>query len=213
MDEKSVKKALTELRKTIKKRKFSQTIDLIVAFKDIDMAKVPKLEQYVSLPSGLGKDTKICALVGNESEDGAKSADRVILSSDFDKFKEKRDIKKLAREYDYFVAQADMMPKVAQVFGRYFGPVNRMPSPKAGCVVPPRSNISSLVGRLRRTVRLVANKIPMFQVPVGIETQDDAELTKNILAVMSSVENVLPNGRNNIGKIYIKSTMSKAVKL
>ena len=213
MDEKSVTKALAELRKTIKKRKFSQTIDLIVAFKDIDMAKVPKLEQYVSLPSGLGKDTKICALVGNESEDGAKSADRVILSSDFDKFKEKRDIKKLAREYDYFVAQADMMPKVAQVFGRYFGPVNRMPSPKAGCVVPPRSNISSLVGRLRRTVRLVANKIPMFQVPVGIETQDDAELTKNILAVMSSVENVLPNGRNNIGKIYIKSTMSKAVKL
>ncbi len=213
MDEKSVTKALAELRKTIKKRKFSQTIDLIVAFKDIDMAKVPKLEQYVSLPSGLGKNTKICALVGNESEEGAKSADRVILSSDFDKFKEKRDIKKLAREYDYFVAQADMMPKVAQVFGRYFGPVNRMPSPKAGCVVPPRANISSLVGRLRSTVRLVANKIPMFQVPVGIETQDDAELTKNILAVMSSVENVLPNGRNNIGKIYIKSTMSKAVKL
>jgi large subunit ribosomal protein L1 len=213
MDEKSVTKALTELRKIVKKRKFSQTIDLIVAFKDIDMAKVPKLEQYVALPSGLGKDTKICALVGNESEEGAKSADRVILSSDFDKFKEKREIKKLAREYDYFVAQADMMPRVAQSFGRYFGPVNRMPNPKAGCVVPPRSNISNLVGRLRNTVHLVANKIPMFQVPVGIETQNDAELTKNILAVMNSVENVLPNGRNNIGKIYIKSTMSKAVKV
>jgi len=213
MDEKSVTKSLTELRKIIKKRKFSQTIDLIVAFKDIDMNKVPKLEQYVRLPSGLGKDMKICALVGNESEAGAKDADRVILSSNFDKFKEKRDIKKLAREYDYFVAQADMMPRIAQVFGRYFGPINRMPSPKAGCVIPPRTNINSLISRLRNTVRLVANKIPMFQVPIGIETQNDDELTKNILAVMSAIENVLPNGRNNIGKIYIKSTMSKAVKL
>ena len=90
MDEKSVTNSLTELRKIIKKRKFSQTIDLIVAFKDIDMNKVPKLEQYVRLPSGLGKDMKICALVGNESEDGAKDADRVILSSNFDKFKEKK---------------------------------------------------------------------------------------------------------------------------
>ena len=98
MDEKSVTKALTELRKIIKKRKFSQTIDLIVAFKDIDMAKVPKLEQYVRLPSGLGKDMKICALIGNESKDGAKDADRIILSSNFDKFKEKKDIKKLAEE-------------------------------------------------------------------------------------------------------------------
>ena len=85
---------------------------------------------------------KICALIGNESKDGAKAADRIILSSNFDKFKEKRDIKKLAREYDYFVAQADMMPKIAQIFGRYFGPINRMPSPKAGCVIPPRTNIS-----------------------------------------------------------------------
>jgi large subunit ribosomal protein L1 len=213
MDEKSVTQALTELRKIIKKRKFSQTIDLIVAFKDIDMAKVSKLEQYVRLPSGLGKEMKICALVGNESEDGAKDADRIILSSNFDKFKEKRDIKKLAREYDYFVAQADMMPKIAQVFGRYFGPINRMPSPKAGCVIPPRTNINSLVGRLRNTIRLVANKIPMFQVPVGIETQNDAELVKNILSVMGAIETVLPNGKNNIGKIYIKSTMSKAVKV
>ncbi len=213
MDEKSITKAITELRTIIKKRKFSQTIDLIVAFKDIDMTKAPKLEQYVNLPSGLGKDMKICALVGNESEDGAKSADRVILSSNFDKFKEKRDIKKLAREFDYFVAQADMMPKVAQIFGRYFGPINRMPSPKAGCVIPPRSNIAPLIGRLRNTIRLVANKIPMFQVPVGIETQTDAELVKNIVTVMNSVENVLPNGKNNIGKIYIKSTMSKAVQI
>ena len=51
----------------------------------------------------------------------------------------------------------------------------------------------------------------MFQVPVGIETQNDAELIKNILEVMGAVETDLPNGKNNIGKIYIKSTMSKKI--
>ena len=213
MDENTVKDAVTKLRKNIKKRNFSQTIDLVITFKDIDMVKIGKLEQYISLPEGKGKSAKICALVGNESEEGAKSADRTILSSEFDKFKNKKDIKKIAREYDFFVAQADMMPQIAQTFGRYFGPVNRMPSPKAGCIVPPRSNIKNLVERLRNTVRIVANKTPMFQCPIGIETQEDNELTKNILAVLNAVEHTLPNGRNNVGKIFIKSTMGKSIKL
>ena len=213
MDENSVQNALKELRKVISKRNFKQSIEVVVSFKDIDMAKVPKLEQYINLPSGKIKQSKICALVGNESADSVTSADHVILSSDFGKYKEKSKIKKLARQYDYFIAQADMMPLIAQTFGRYFGPVNKMPSPKAGCVVPARTNIAPIVERLRNTVQIVANKNPFFMCGVGDESQKDEDLTKNILSILSSAENILPNGKNNIGKIYLKSTMSKAVKI
>ena len=118
---------------------------------------------------------------------------------------------KLAREFDYFIAQADMMPQIAQVFGRYFGPINRMPSPRAGAIVPPKANLEPIVTKLRDTVRLIANKAPVFQCSIGYEDQKDEELTSNILKVVDAVEHALPNGRNNMGKVYVKSTMSKKV--
>ena len=113
MDENSIKNALEELRKISTQRKFLQSIDVIITLKDIDMNKQGKIEDFVKLPSGKTKKAKICALVGNESEAGAKAADKVILSSDFEKWKNPREIKKLAREFDFFIAQADMMPKIA----------------------------------------------------------------------------------------------------
>ena len=38
----------------------------------------------------------------------------------FDKYKEKKDMKKLAVTYDYFIAQATIMPKIATTFGKVF---------------------------------------------------------------------------------------------
>ena len=213
MEENSIKKALAELRKISTKRKFLQSIDVIITLKDIDMNKQGKIEDFVKLPSGKTKKAKICALVGNESEAGAKAADKVILSSDFEKWKNPRDIKNLAREFDYFIAQADMMPKIAQIFGRYFGPINRMPNPKAGAIVPAKSNLEPIVTKLRDTVKLIANKAPVFQCSIGYEDQKDEELISNILKVVKSAEHALPNGRNNLGKIYLKATMSGKVKI
>jgi len=213
MDENSIKNALEELRKISTQRKFLQSIDVIITLKDIDMNKQGKIEDFVKLPSGKTKKAKICALVGNESEAGAKAADKVILSSDFEKWKNPRDIKNLAREFDYFIAQADMMPKIAQIFGRYFGPINRMPNPKAGAIVPAKSNLEPIVTKLRDTVKLIANKAPVFQCSIGYEDQKDEELISNILKVVKSAEHALPNGRNNLGKIYLKATMSGKVKI
>ena len=211
MDEKSINKSLAELRKLISKRNFLQSIDIIITLKDINMNKQGKIEDFVRLPSGKTKKAKICALVGNESEAGAKAADKIILSSDFEKWKKPREIKKLARQFDYFIAQADMMPQIAQVFGRYFGPINRMPNPKAGAIVPPKANLAPIVEKLRDTATLVANKTPVFQCSIGYEDQTDAELAANIIKVVNSVEHALPNGKNNLGKVYIKSTMSKKI--
>jgi len=63
-----------------------------------------------------------------------------ITEEDFVKYKETKDIKKLAKKYDAFIAVAPMMGKVATKFGRVFGPMNRMPSPQAGIIPREDSN-------------------------------------------------------------------------
>src|SRR3990172_6920050 len=123
------------------------------------------------LPYNRGKKISVCALVGPElAEEAKKVCDGAILSDDFGKYPDKKEIKKLASKYDFFIAQANVMPKVATSFGRVFGPKGKMPNPKAGCIVPPNANLKTLYDKLQKTVRLYAKERPMIQIPVGNES-------------------------------------------
>ena len=109
------------------------------------------------------------------------ASDNVILVNEFDKYaKDKKLTKKLAGEYDFFVAQATIMPKVAASFGGIFGPKGKMPNPKAGCVVPPNANLKVVHDKLKNTVKISGKKAPLIQTVVGDEKSDDAALIENI---------------------------------
>ena len=59
MDLKSIKENLASLKKEAKKRNFSQTVDVIINLKDIDIKKVEnQVEFFMSLPHGYGKSIK-----------------------------------------------------------------------------------------------------------------------------------------------------------
>ena len=196
------------------KRNFSQTIELIINLKELDVKKEEgKIEEFVELPAGRGKPAKVCAFVGPELKDSAKKAcDSVVLSDDFDSF-DKRKIRKLARSNDFFIAQANIMPAIAKTFGRFLSPIGKMPSPKAGHVVPPKANIEPLARMLKKTVKVAIKKAPVFQTLIGNEAMTDEELLQNATAVMERLKGKLPKGEHNIKAILIKTTMGKPVKV
>ena len=122
MKKEEVLKAIKEARKQNKKRNFTQTAELIVALKDLDLKKPEnQVELYVTLPEGLGKEIKIAGIVSPDMlEEAKKHFDLVLVEEDLEKYrKNKRLGKKLARSYDYFVASAPLMPKIAAAIGRY----------------------------------------------------------------------------------------------
>ena len=85
-----------------------------------------------------------------------------LNSEDFEKYlKDRRSAKKLADEYHYFVAQANIMSKVAAAFGKVFGPKKKMPNPKAGQIVPPKANLEPITNNLRKKVRIQNKKAPV----------------------------------------------------
>ncbi|MBW3018426.1 50S ribosomal protein L1, partial [Candidatus Woesearchaeota archaeon] len=124
---------------------------------------------------------------------------------------DKKKIKELAKAYDFFIAQATIMPKIAQTFGRVFGPLGKMPNPKAGCVVPPNANLKPLYDKLQRRVKVSALKQPVVQCAIGTEALDDKILADNYLTVYKALLNNLPNRENNIKKGFIKLTMGPAI--
>ena len=213
MNKESVVKTLQELRKS-QKRKFSQSVDLIITFKDLDLKKpTDNVDFYMSLPVNITKKKKVCAFAGAELVDQAKKyCDKVITQPEFDTF-DKKAIKKLANEYDFFIAQANIMVKVAAKFGRILGTRGKMPNPKAGCVIPPKGNVQNVVERLQTLIALKSKKSPMVYATIGTEAAKDEDLAKNIIIVIDQVIHHLPKEVSNVKGAFIKFTMSKPVKL
>ncbi len=215
MDKKIFIEAIQAL-KALPKRKFKQTYDFIINLRHLDLKKPEEqVELWVKLPFDKGKPIKVGALVGPELADQAKAnCDVVILHDNFPQYAaNKKEVKKLARQYDYFIAQVDIMPDVAKTFGRVFGPRGKMPNPKAGCVVLPNANLKALTETLRKTTKVSAKLQPSVKVMVGIEDMPDEQIAENMMAIYTNVLSKLPQETFNIKSILLKFTMSAPVKI
>ncbi len=212
MDQEKVRKALEEIKKQPKK-KFSQSYDLVINLKNI-IIKTNPINLFVTLPSPKGKKIRIAAFVDQElTEQAKKYCDLTIKETDFSSYQDKKKLKKLAEEYNYFLAQASLMPKVAAAFGKVLGVKGKMPNPKLGCVLPPNANLDLLTKKLQQTVRLQATKGLNLQCMVGKEDQPDEQIVNNVLAVCHAVVKQLPNEIQNIKNVTLKLTMGKPVKI
>ncbi len=209
MDKETILRTIKEAR-GVKQRKFKQGIELIINLKDVDLKKPEyQVNQYLQLPHGRGKKIKICIFCGPELSQQAKAnCDKAILLDEFDRYK-KNEVKKIAEQHDYFIAQATVMTKMASNFGRILGPRGKMPDPKAGCVVPPNANLKPLCDKLQTTVKLKVKNGPQIQCAVGTEDMDDDKIAENILAAYESVVHHLPSEKDNIKNMSVKLTMGK----
>ncbi|HLD43473.1 MAG TPA: 50S ribosomal protein L1, partial [Candidatus Nanoarchaeia archaeon] len=64
MQKQEIKRILERVHKESPKKKFTQSIDYIVSFKDLDLKKTEnQVEFFVVLNHGTGKESRICSLV------------------------------------------------------------------------------------------------------------------------------------------------------
>ncbi len=209
-------KTLQQVKTSSPKRKFAQSVDLIINLKDLDLKKPEEqLDVWVPLVNPKGKAVRIAALVGPEMQAQAKTAcETVITHDEFKKYEgKKKDIKKLAKTHDLFIAQANIMPDVAKYFGRVLGPRGKMPNPKAGCVVPPNANLKVLTEKLKKMLHVVAKIQLSAKCSVGKEDMSDDQLMENIMTVYNTVVHALPQENNNIKSIILKLSMGPPFKV
>ncbi len=200
-----IEEALAELKKT-EKRKFVQSVDLIMNLKSIDL-KRDQLNIVVNIPHK-SKDKKICAFLNTKS----KIID-TVTEPEFQKYKDKKTLKNLVNKYDYFIAFAPLMPKVATVFGKILGPVGKMPSPQLGMIMHETDDeVKKAVDKISTSLK-IRLKEASIKVGVGKEDMDDKKIIENVRSIYASVENALPKKRENIRNIIIKLSMTKPIKI
>ena len=204
--------AVKEAKELAKPRNFTQSIDVIINIKDLDVRKPDnRFSEELALPNGRGKPITIGVIADGELAVSAKNAgiDLVISKEDLEELgKNRKQAKKLAGSVDFFIAQADMMALVGRFLGPVLGPRNKMPKP-----VPANAKVEPLLERLQSTIKVGVKQQPSIQILVGTQDMDDEELAENIEAVLAILDRNLEKGRNQIKSMYIKATMGSVVRV
>lgn len=198
--------AIKQIRKTEVKRNFDQTIDLIVNLRNFDVRK-EAFNVFVEIPNKV-RDKKVAGFFEKKSE-----LVDTITKDDFGKYKEKKDFKKLIKTYDFFIANAKLMPAVATIFGRVLGPVGKMPSPQLGILPSEENNlIKAVLNKINSSIRIKV-KEPSIKIGIGKESLSDEQILGNILSVYHKILENLPKKKDNIKNVLIKFSMDKPVRI
>ncbi|MDD5331275.1 MAG: hypothetical protein PHE43_00420 [Candidatus Nanoarchaeia archaeon] len=211
MEKKQILEALKKVKEQPKK-KFNQTFDLIINLKGINL-KDPnqKIEYYLVLPKATGVKKTIYGLVDKELMNPARDTlDGFSVKDDFKNLDDKQ-VKKIAGKYDIFIAQANIMVDIAKRFGKLLGMKGKMPSPKAGQVIPPDANLKDVCHKLQNMARIITKKDLSIKVPVGKEDMKEEDVAENILFIYTYLVQHLPQEKHSIKNFMIKTTMGKPV--
>ena len=200
-----IKQALGELRKN-EKRKFEQGIDLLISLKGVDPKK-ENISTIVNIPNKI-KDKKVCGFFTKKND-----VVRTITNLDFPKYKDKKALKSLVKEFDFFIAEAKLMPAVATTFGKVLGPAGKMPSPQMG-ILPTEDEKATraLLDKISNSIKLRVKEASV-KTSIGKENMSDEQIIANAVAVYNGLLNVLPVKKDNVKKVMIKLTMSKPIQV
>jgi len=212
LDKKTLLDAVKEAKSKSGEKKFTQSVELILDIKEIDM-KSPegRIQQVIDLPYVTGKPNKILVIATGELALNARKAkvDKVMEKADLEGLAgKKKELRKIANTYDVFLSEAPLMPLVGRNFGPVLGPRGKLP-----VAVPPTADIATLIKKHRKTVVVRMRNQPIIQCAVGTVDMKEEQIVDNILAVLRVLEGKLKRGLKNIKFAFIKTSMGTPVKI
>jgi len=194
-----------------KETKFTQSVEVMISLKEVDPKKTDlNINEIVYLPHPTSKQARLCFIGSGDLAVRAKNAkaNLVMDPAQLENYGgSKREAKKLARSYDFFLADTALMPRIGKVLGQALGPKGKIPTP-----VPPNSPIETMINRMRTAIRVRSRGSLGVTAKVGDSKLSEPEIADNIVAVVNAVSKKLPNGDKNIRTIMVKTTMGKPAK-
>ncbi len=205
MDKKKLADAISKALEEKGKKKFKQSVELIINMRGIDFAKAEnRLNLDIVLPKGKGgKELKSAIFAEGSTADDAKraGADLIITPDQIPSYAEAARLKDLSDNY-FLLAQPNLMGAVAKSLGQALGKKGKLPRPMTG-------NIRELIERSKKSVRITSKGkyLPVAQALIGTEEMSADEILENAETVYDAVKNRVNEG--NIKSVYVKLTMGK----
>lgn len=209
MDKKAISDALTKALETKGSRKFTQSVEFMVNFRNIDFTKAEnRLNIDVLLPKGKGKERPVVVFADGQMALDAKNAGaaEVIDAAGIQKLAADKPRLKALVGGSEFIAQPSLMIAVGKSLGQVLGSRGKLPRPVTG-------SVKDAIAQAKSRVRLVSKGkyLPVAQCVIGTEAMPADALAENFAAVY---EKVLAKATEpNIKSIYVKLSMGAPVKV
>jgi large subunit ribosomal protein L1 len=216
--EKSLKEVLAQ-SEVKKKRKFIETVDVIVNLKNVNLKDPNKrFNNEIELPNAVNENAPLCFFVEGDQLVQANNLKVYAMSKEqMDTMgkAEKAAKRKFVNKYEYFIANTELMKLVAKNFGKLFGPKGKMPrpQPQGFGVINPGDSIAPTIERYKKVIRMKLQKFPLIQFKIGTKAMEMKKLVQNLKASIEWIEQKMEKGRQNIRSIYVKTTMGVPVKI
>ena len=206
-----VNQVIEDALQTERERKFVETVEVAINLRDVDLQNPQKrINAEVALPHGRGRPARVAVFAqGEMAVISKKIVDTVLGPDQIDELSQnKREARKLADKFDFFVAETGLMATIGKSLGVVLGPRGKMPRP-----IPPQADIERIINSLTNLVPVRSKDRPTFHVPFGNVSMSKEQLAENLETILKRVESNLDRGTDNIASIWVKTTMGKAVRL
>jgi len=203
----NLSEAITLLKDTAT-AKFVESVELHANLNIDPKYADQQLRTTVTLPNGIGKETRIAVLTNDENFAEAEAAGANIVGND----ELIEEITKGNLDFDLLIATPNMMPKLAKL-GRVLGPKGLMPSPKSGTV---SSTLTQTLTEFKKgKFEYKADKTGVVHVSFGKSNFTDEQLLENLRELYKSIEQNRPSGVKGkyFKSLFICTSMGPSLKL
>merc|ERR1711988_2030574 len=182
-----------------KKRKFTETVELQVALKNYDPQRDKRFSGTVKLKHIPRPKMRVCVLGDQQHIDEANS--NGVPCKDVDSLKKlnknKKLVKKLAKEYDAFLASDTIIKTIPRILGPGLNKAGKFPT-----MLTHSESMTGKVDEVRATIKFQMKKVLCLNVAM---TQE--ELVQNISLSINFLVSLLKKNWQNVRALYIKSSM------
>merc|ERR1712045_847992 len=193
-----------------KKRSFMETVDFQIGLKNYDPQKDKRFSGTVKLKHVPRPKFKVCVLGDQQHCDEAKSKGIACMSADDLKKlnKNKKEVKKLAKKYDAFLASESLIKQIPRLLGPGLNKAGKFPA-----LLTHNDNMEAKVLDLKSTIKFQMKKVLCLNVAVGNVGMTEDELVFNIHLSINFLVSLLKKHWQNVRSLYIKSTMGPSIRL
>mmetsp|Transcript_29876 Transcript_29876/g.45269 ORF Transcript_29876/g.45269 Transcript_29876/m.45269 type:complete len:230 (+) Transcript_29876:209-898(+) len=193
-----------------KKRNFVETIELQITLKNYDPVRDKRFSGTFKLPSVPRPNLK-CCMLGNAAhcEQAARIDVDHMSVEDLKKLnKNKKLVKKLAKRYDFFLASDNMIKQIPRLLGPGLTKAGKFPT-----LLSSSDDMQEKIDEVKSTIKFQMKKVMCLNVAVGNVSMEKQKIIVNSQLAANFLASLLKKQWQNIGQIYIKSTMGPAIQI
>jgi large subunit ribosomal protein L10Ae len=193
-----------------KKRNFTETIEMQVTLKNYDPQREKRFSGTFKLPTVPRPNLK-CCMLGNAAH--CEQADRIGIDhmsvEDLKKLnKNKKLVKKLAKKYDFFLSSDNMIKQIPRLLGPGLTKAGKFPT-----LLSSSDDMQEKIDEVKSTIKFQMKKVMCLHVAVGNTELSKQQNIVNVQLAANFLASLLKKQWQNIGVIYIKSTMGPSMQI